>query len=53
VAAVADGSPPEDPGETQLGQQKPYEVHRMVSLGRDLKDHLVPTPPAISRDIFH
>jgi len=25
----------------------------MVSVGRVLKDHLVPTPPAMSRDIFH
>jgi len=25
----------------------------MVRVGRDLKDHLVPTPPAMSRDIFH
>jgi len=25
----------------------------MVWVGRDLKDHLVPTPPAMSRDIFH
>jgi len=27
--------------------------HRMVRVGKDLKDHLVPTPPAMSRDIFH
>jgi len=25
----------------------------MVWVGRDLKDHLVPTPPAMGRDIFH
>jgi len=25
----------------------------MVWVGTDLKDHLVPTPPATSRDIFH
>jgi len=25
----------------------------MVLLGRDLKDHLVPTPPAMGRDTFH
>jgi len=26
---------------------------RMVRVGGDLKDHLVPTTPAMSRDIFH
>jgi len=31
----------------------PRMYHRMVWVGRDLKDHLVPTPPAMSRDIFH
>jgi len=25
----------------------------MVWVGRDLKDHLVPTPSAIGRDTFH
>jgi len=25
----------------------------MVRVGKDLKDHLVPTPPAMSGDIFH
>jgi len=25
----------------------------MVRVGRNLKEHLVPTPPAISRDILH
>jgi len=25
----------------------------MVRVGRDLKDHLVPTPPAMGRDTFH
>jgi len=24
----------------------------MVWIGRDLQDHLVPTPPAMSRDVF-
>ena len=27
--------------------------HRMVWVGRDLKDHLVPTPVAMGRDTFH
>jgi len=25
----------------------------MVRAGRDLKDHLVPTPPATGKDTFH
>ena len=27
--------------------------HRMVWVGRDLEDHLVATPPAMGRDVFH
>jgi len=27
--------------------------HRMIWVGRDLTDHLAPTPPAMGRDTFH
>ena len=32
---------------------KDSQNHRMARVERDFKDHLVPTPPALSRDVFH